>query len=150
MKSKIMILTLVGLSAGAFGTVGSRILAASDTPAPAGDNGRVIRDAGLTEAPGDVCRGLARKVSEVSISDVRLKRLLKKNSDCPAVVIDSKTPGAGTVSGPRIVTIAARTSATAPTSQSVERDGDFGEDEHEEEPEEESGTHFEVEHEEDD
>lgn len=152
MKSKIVILALVGLTAGVFGTVGSRILARSDAPAAAGDFGRVpARSVAKEDPSSDACRGLVRKVSGSAMPDAQLKKLLKKHRDCRAVVVDSKAPGSGAASGPRIVTIPATTQAppSMEGSESTEGDDDFGESEYEEDHDGEDGTYFEAEQEED-
>ena len=138
MKSKIVILALVGLTAGAFGTVGSRILAGSDASAAAGDLGGVrARSVGMADPSSDACRGLVRKVSGGAMPDAQLKKLLKKHRDCRAVVVDLKAPGSGAASGPRIVTIPATTQALPSSvgSQPTQGDDDFGESEYEEDEE---------------
>ena len=154
MKFKIMILTLVGLTAGVFGTVGSRILA-GDSPATAAPGKPQVQVRTAAETPSsDACRGLARKLSHGAMSDGQLKRLLKKYGDCDAVVIDSQAPKVGGGTAPRIVTIPASTQSQVPppmASQPAPSDDDvFEADDDSEEHEEEGGSHFEVEHEEDD
>ena len=155
MKSKIVILTLVGLTAGVFGTVGSRMLLDPPATAAVGNAaGAQVRQAAITGPPRDACRGLARRVSRGSMSDAQLKRLIKRHQGCNAVVIDSKAPASGTNSAPRIVTIpattqAASTQAPPATLSQPPQSYDDDEAEHEEEHGDE-GDFEEVEHEEDD
>jgi hypothetical protein len=140
MKSKIVILSVVGLTAGVFGSVGSRILAGPDTASPAGDRAPIARSAGSTGGRADACRGLARRVSGGAISDAQLKRLLKRHGDCPAVVVDTRTPTfPAPASGPQL----------SIGSPSEDEDDDFGEDEYEDDDDGEDGMDFENEDEED-
>jgi hypothetical protein len=137
MKSKIAILALVGLTAGAFGTIGTRILAEPDTqvtndtvqaaPLLSAEKGKSGRDA---------CKALARAVSGGTMSDARLKRLLNRHRDCNAVIVDSKTPGVAGSTSPRVITIPSTDRSTitqAASSTAVSQATGYEDDEYEDE-----------------
>lgn len=139
MKSRIVILALVGLTAGVAGTVGSRIVAGSDAPAAAAQPAtQEIRKVAQKKST-DGCQKVARRVSRTAMSDAQLKKLLKKNRECRAVVIDAKAPGMASSSAPNVVTLPAiapapSTVVSASDDQFENEDGNY-DDEHEYEAE---------------
>lgn len=139
MRSKIVILALVGLAAGVAGTVGSRVLLAASEPAAQ----KPVQALPVLQADptGPACRALSRKVGHRSVSDRSLEKLLRAYRDCPAVVVDSKAPRRVIEGTPRVVTVQAPSSGSPPIASASTDEG-----EHEAEGFSEEG----FEHEEDD
>jgi hypothetical protein len=152
MKLRMLILALVGVTAGAMGTVASRVLmdggAAASTTQSAQTVGRPAAEARLTSKQGDDCGRLVRKVRSGSLSDARLERLLKRYPRCRAVVVDSTAPVSG--GGTQVVTLTAPAqtapSATSPVSGSYDDDG-YEDDDHYEDEDHEDEDHEDEEHE---
>jgi hypothetical protein len=143
MKSRLVILALVGLSAGVVGTVGSRIVGGSGTPTaaavqPAAGEAVAVAQKKSTDKQ---CRALVKKVSKTPMSDAQLKKLLKKNKECRAVVIDSKAPAAtASSSAPNIVTLPA-TSPAVSSDDSYEDDDAYEDDDSYEDDDDDEGEH---------
>jgi hypothetical protein len=136
MKSRIVVLALVGLTAGALGATGSRILsdgAAETGSAPTEASAASQVTAGPRVADG--CRSLAKKVRSSDLSDRELKRLLKRYPGCNTVVVDSP---AGTSADPNVVTLPAP-SQPAPATVAVSDDSGDGYDDDDEDSEDHEG-----------